>query len=166
MKYCPGLSQNLPTSYHIQLDSLTLIVVVLEKTYSDEKTFDWYSNFGCGLEHSSPGITFFKDLDVFALEWASNPQISPDGQLVVYNRNGMDIMKDRRQSQLWIMNIDGTNHQKLTVFDKSEGGASWSPSGDRLAFTTSSDKGSEFMFIGLNQAVWLGLPPWKDPHEV
>ena len=85
----------------------------------------------------------FSDLDVFELEWASNPQISPDGQQVVYNRNGFDIMTDRRESRLWIMNIDGSNHQKLTVFDKSEGGASWSPTGDRLAFTTSTDKGSE-----------------------
>jgi dipeptidyl aminopeptidase/acylaminoacyl peptidase len=87
--------------------------------------------------------SLFKDLDVFELEWASNPQISPDGKWVVYSRNGMDIMKDRRQSRLWIMKADGSDHQKLTVFDKSEGGASWSPAGDRLAFTTSSDQGSE-----------------------
>ena len=37
----------------------------------------------------------FAALDVFELEWASNPQISPDGSKIVYNRNGMDIMKDR-----------------------------------------------------------------------
>ena len=85
----------------------------------------------------------FSELDVFELEWASNPQISPDGKLVVYNRNGMDIMKDRRQSRLWIMNIDGSGHRKLTVFDKNEGGAQWSPDGKRLAFTTSTNQGSE-----------------------
>ena len=85
----------------------------------------------------------FQELDVFELEWASNPQISPDGKLIVYNRNGMDIMTDRRQSRLWIMNIDGSSHQKLTVFDKNEGSASWSPDGTRLAFTTSTDNGSE-----------------------
>lgn len=85
----------------------------------------------------------FSELDVFELEWAANPKISPDGKIIVYNRYGMDIMKDRRQSRLWIMNTDGSNHQKLTLFDKSEGAASWSPSGDRLAFTTSSEVGSE-----------------------
>lgn len=85
----------------------------------------------------------FTDLDVFELEWAANPQISPDGNSIVYSRNGMDIMTDRRQSRLWILNADGTNHRKLTVFDKNEGSATWSPDGTRLAFVTSSTVGSE-----------------------
>jgi dipeptidyl aminopeptidase/acylaminoacyl peptidase len=92
----------------------------------------------------------FSALDVFELEWASNPQISPDGSQVVYNRNGMDIMKDKRQSRLWIMNIDGSNHRKLTVNDQNEGGASWSADGKRLAFVTSSDQGAEIFVF------WLG----------
>lgn len=91
----------------------------------------------------------FSDLDVFELEWTTHPQVSPDGKMVVYNRNFMDIMKDRRQSRLWIMNIDGSNHRKLTVFDKNEGSAQWSPDGSRIAFTTSTDQGSEIHIFWL-----------------
>ena len=37
-------------------------------------------------------------LDVFKLEWAGDPQISPDGSSIVYVRNFMDIMKDTSRS--------------------------------------------------------------------
>ena len=37
----------------------------------------------------------FSELDVFELEYASDPQISPDGARVVYVRNSMDIMEGR-----------------------------------------------------------------------
>ena len=85
----------------------------------------------------------FQDLDVFELEWASSPQISPDGKQIVYRRNYMDIMKDARQGRLWIVNTDGTGHMKLTNRDVNEGSAVWSPDGTRLAFSSGTDNGSE-----------------------
>ena len=60
-----------------------------------------------------------ENLDVFDMEWASNPQISPDGTKIVYQRQGFDIMTDRSASHLWIMNADGTGHRKL--FEGEEG---------------------------------------------
>ena len=95
------------------------------------------------------GLTFaqqkpaFSSLDVFELEWANDPQISPDGKQIVYARGGMDIMKDRRQSRLWLINADGTGHQKLTSMDVNESKARWAPDGQRIAFTASSDQGTE-----------------------
>ena len=85
----------------------------------------------------------FQLLDVFELEWASDPQISPDGKQIVYRRNGFDIMKDNSFGNLWIMNSDGSSHRKLTSREVSESQASWSPSGDRIAFTSSTKEGSE-----------------------
>jgi len=43
--------------------------------------------------------TSFSSMDVFELEWAQSPQISPDGNWIVYQRRSMDIMKDRKQSR-------------------------------------------------------------------
>ena len=40
----------------------------------------------------------FQMKDVFGLVYASDPQISPDGQRIVYARTFMDIMKDCRRS--------------------------------------------------------------------
>ncbi len=90
-------------------------------------------------------------LDIFELEWASDPQISPDGKRVVYLRNGMDIMKDKRVKSLWIINTDGTNHQKLTSAFGNEANPRWSPDGTRLAFTASTrNDGSELFLYWAN----------------
>ncbi|NNK87068.1 MAG: S9 family peptidase, partial [Flavobacteriaceae bacterium] len=85
----------------------------------------------------------FQPLDVFGLEFVSDPQIAPDGSRVVYRRNGYDIMKDRRFGNLWIINSDGTDHRKLTSREVNESQARWSPDGKRLAFSSATEEGSE-----------------------
>lgn len=85
----------------------------------------------------------FQELDVFQLEWVADPQISPDGKQVVYRRMSMDIMKDSKTGNLWIINADGSDHQKLTSYDGSESSGRWSPDGKRIAYTRSTDQGSE-----------------------
>ena len=85
----------------------------------------------------------FTYMDVFSLEWASDPQISPDGSEIVYLRNQMDIMKDRRVRNIWKVDQDGKNHMKLTSSDKNESSPRWSPNGKQIAYSTGTDQGSE-----------------------
>jgi dipeptidyl aminopeptidase/acylaminoacyl peptidase len=83
-------------------------------------------------------------MDVFDLEWVEHPRISPDGDHVVYERRGMDVMTDRRTSHLWMMETDGTGHEKLTTREANESSPRWSPDGTKIAFTSSSeDHGTE-----------------------
>ena len=84
----------------------------------------------------------FENLDVFELQYARDPQISPDGSKLVYIRTKMDIMKDGKSSSLWIMNSDGTNHQKLTSLVKNESNPRWSPDGKRISFISNSGDGN------------------------
>lgn len=93
--------------------------------------------------------TNFKNLDVFELEWANNPQISPNGTKIVYQRSGFDIMNDSKTSRLWMMNADGTNHTKLTSNEVNESSATWSPDGTRIAFVSSSKNGAEIYLYWL-----------------
>ena len=93
--------------------------------------------------------THFQNLDVFELEWAVNPEISPDGNRIVYQRYGFDIMNDRKQSRLWMMNANGTNNTKLTSNEVSESNPKWSPDGTRIAFTSSTENGSEIFVYWL-----------------
>ncbi|WP_353777383.1 prolyl oligopeptidase family serine peptidase [Winogradskyella sp. 3972H.M.0a.05] len=85
----------------------------------------------------------FQFLDVFELEYVSDPQISPNGEQIVYNRRGFDIMKDGSKGSLWVINADGTNHRKLTSREVGESQARWSPSGDRIAFSSATNEGNE-----------------------
>ena len=56
------------------------------------------------------------DLDhVFELEYATDPQVAPDGEQVVYARTSMDKMKDRRRSRLWVVGADGNGHRPITA---------------------------------------------------
>jgi dipeptidyl aminopeptidase/acylaminoacyl peptidase len=87
--------------------------------------------------------TPFQPLDVFSLEWASNPQISPDASQIIYRRSGFDIMKDTSRGNLWILNTDGSSNRKLTSREVNESQAKWSPSGDRIAFVSATEAGSE-----------------------
>ena len=83
----------------------------------------------------------FSELDVFQLEYASDPQIAPDGSAVVYRRNSMSVMKDQPRGNLWIVDASGKNHRKLNAGDGGESSARWSPSGDRIAFVASGGEG-------------------------
>jgi hypothetical protein len=55
--------------------------------------------------------------DIFALQYANDIQISPDGKQIVYRKMGYDIMSDKNVGNLWILNTDGSGHQKLTIQD-------------------------------------------------
>ena len=41
----------------------------------------------------------FQPMDVFQLQWADHPQLSPDGKGIVYERCWFDVMKDRKRSK-------------------------------------------------------------------
>ncbi len=95
----------------------------------------------------------FQPLDVFQLEWAADPEISPDGRKVVFVRSGYDIMHDRTRGSLWLMNADGSDLRALTSGERSAGSPRWSPDGSRLIYTSSGEGGAQ---------IWLR---WMDTGQ-
>lgn len=78
-------------------------------------------------------------LDVFKMEYASDPQISPDGSKIIYVRNFMDIMTDRHRSNLWIIDFDGSDHRAVTSGIHNDFSPRWSPDGKKLAYLSSKE---------------------------
>jgi len=81
-----------------------------------------------------PKIDKFQLLDVFQLEYANDPQISPDGKRIVYVRTSLDIMSDRSRGNLWIINTNGSNHRPITSGNRSDFSPRWSPDGKKLLY--------------------------------
>ena len=78
-------------------------------------------------------------MDEFQIQLPTDPQISPDGKKIVYVRRFADPMSDRRYSNLWIVNADGTDHRPLTTGNRNDASPRWSPDGARLAYLSDVD---------------------------
>ncbi|MEM8997931.1 MAG: S9 family peptidase, partial [Acidobacteriota bacterium] len=89
--------------------------------------------------------------DVFQLEWASNPQLSPDGEDVIYVRNRFDLMEDRRRGALWLIeDVDGAgDHRPLFSADAAadDGSPLFSPDGAKVLFARSDQNGTQLMLF-------------------
>lgn len=102
--------------------------------------------FVAQAQSDQPDTKTFALENVFDLEYAASPQISPDGEQIIYLRNSMDKAKDRGRSNLWMINADGSRHRPLTSGANNYGAPRWSPSGDRLLYT-SAESGSNQLYI-------------------
>ena len=82
-------------------------------------------------------------IDIFNLEYVSDPQISPDGSQVIYVRNFKDIMNDRNLSNLWIVNFDGSQNRPLTTGEQNDRSPKWSHDGSKVAYMSNKSGKSE-----------------------
>ena len=64
----------------------------------------------------------------------SDPQVSPDGQYIMYGVSYTDIANNKSVRNLRIINIDGTDDLLLTQSGKSISNARWSADGKRIVF--------------------------------
>ena len=84
-------------------------------------------------------LTRLAPMDVFALQYAADPQIAPDGRRIVYVRQQADVMTDKRVSNLWLIDVDGKVDRALTTGSFSDSSPRWSPDGTRLAYISDRD---------------------------
>lgn len=92
------------------------------------------------------GKPVFVPLDVFDLQWASDPQISPDGRSIAYVRMSFDIKTDRPRGTIWLIGTDGKHARPLTGAAPSTK-PRWSPDGTRLAYLGAGADGSTQLFV-------------------
>ena len=85
--------------------------------------------FAQGQEKTRLSLEHYKNY-----EWTSNPTLSPDGEQILYSRTWINLVDDKRETDLWIMNKDGSTNR---FFLKGSSGK-WSPDGSKIAFVGST----------------------------
>ncbi len=84
----------------------------------------------------------FSANDVFALEYANDPRISPDGERIVYERRSNDIMSDSTRSNLWLIDVDSGEQRPLQSGVVQAMSPRWSPDGGRIAWLQAGEDGT------------------------
>jgi dipeptidyl aminopeptidase/acylaminoacyl peptidase len=76
-------------------------------------------------------------------EYVSSPQISPDGSQIVYARRWTDKVNDKFDSDIWVMNSDGTKNRFIVKGSSPQ----WSPDGKRIAYLASGQPTGTQIFV-------------------
>jgi dipeptidyl aminopeptidase/acylaminoacyl peptidase len=104
---------------------------------------------------------YFTGSDLFNLEWASDPQISPDGRTIAYVRQSNDIMTDKARPTIWLIDVATGQQRPLLAGSGAYFSPRWSPDGTRLAYVA-AEGGSPQLFVrwlaGGESARITGLP--------
>ena len=79
------------------------------------------------------------------LDWerVGDPQLSPNGSQIVFARRHVNQIEDRWDSELWIMNADGSRKRFLTKGSSPR----WSLDGTRIAYLAQGEPSGTQVFV-------------------
>ena len=113
---------------------------------------------------AKPGKTF--DLAwVGKIVRVSDPELSPDGKLLVAVVTKNDYENDLNDSELALVDVATGKTRSLTHDRKKAGFPRWSPAGDRVAFLAPDEKEHNQIFV-LDMAGGDALQVTKSPTSI
>jgi dipeptidyl aminopeptidase/acylaminoacyl peptidase len=119
-----------------------------------------------GAAQEKPSDTLLTVQHFMNYETVEEPRLSPDGARIIYTRRRVDALKDKFESDLWIMNADGSRNRFLAKGDD----ARWSPDGTRVAYVAEADPKGAQIFVryvdaeGVSTQVTRVEQPLQDIH--
>ncbi|MCC5833292.1 MAG: S9 family peptidase [Opitutales bacterium] len=96
----------------------------------------------------SQGSRPFQAEDIFRLEYADNPRISPNGEKVVYLRKTNDIMTDRARRDIWCIELESMNQYPLFSDRHNRSVPVWDRRSERIAFVSNAS-GENHIYVHL-----------------
>jgi dipeptidyl aminopeptidase/acylaminoacyl peptidase len=87
--------------------------------------------------------------DMLAMDRISDPQVSPDGKHVVFVLRKTDLEANRGRTDLWLVNVDGSDLRRLTSDPAGDNNPRWSPDNQSIYFLSTRSGSSQVWRIRL-----------------
>src|SRR5262245_9981122 len=79
------------------------------------------------------------EMDLFRFVWIADPQFSPDGSRVAFVRVSVNPNRDRYETALWTVAVEGGESRQFTA-GPHDVSPRWSPDGKQIAFLRAVEK--------------------------
>ena len=112
--------------------ALTLILVLTANLAAAQPAAPSARSVRAGVERRPVTVD-----DQFRFADVGDPQISADGEWVLYTVTTTDVAADRRNTDIWKVKWDGTGRSQVTFSPENENAPRWSPDGKYISFLSS-----------------------------
>ncbi len=127
--------------------------------------------FGCALSISAqpPAKAPFTFDAMMKLARIDEPQLSPDGKLVAFTVQTIDMPNNTKPTQVYVVPLEGGAPQRLTNEGSSNTRPRWTPDSKRIFFVSNRSNGSEIWSMkpdGSDQKAVTNVPTEADGETV
>ncbi len=115
--------------------------------------WQWGIFFFCGMTSLVRGEENFHPFNVYdllAMERISSPQVSPDGEKIVFTVRLTDLDENKGHTSLWMVNLDGTGLKRLTSHPANDWAPLWHPEGREVYFLSTRSGSSQVWKIAVD----------------
>ncbi|MHC4912171.1 MAG: TolB family protein, partial [Planctomycetota bacterium] len=88
--------------------------------------------------------------DILAMERISDPQVSPDGERIVFVLRKTDLQENLGRTDLWLVGVDGTGLRRLTSHPEKDSNPRWAPDGKSIWFLSKRSESSQVWRIKID----------------
>jgi len=103
-------------------------------------------------------LPIFSVEEMLKLKRVSDPRLSPDGRHVVYVMTDVNLERNSRNNDLWLVPVAGGKPVPVAPSERSEDAPRWSPDRKRLAFVSAREGGSQVWLIDMGPSGPVGEP--------
>ncbi|MBN2592250.1 MAG: S9 family peptidase [Sedimentisphaerales bacterium] len=104
------------------------------------------SSYAADLDQTHP----FSIHDMLAMDRLSDPQVSPDGRLIVFVLRKTDLEENKGLTDLWLIGADGTALRRLTSHKAADSNPCWAPDGKSIWFVSARSDSSQVWRIAID----------------
>ena len=88
--------------------------------------------------------------DLLAVKAVSDPQVSPDGKLVVYVMSELDRSTEKSNSDLYLIPVAGGEPKRLTTSSGPDNHPRWSPDGKTISFVSTRSGSAQVWLLPID----------------